>query len=494
MTQTIAALAARVPGAVVRGRPDVVPAGIAYDSRASVAGSLFACWQGAHFDGHRYAADAVSKGAVALLCERPLAYAVPQIVVPDSRIALALISAAFYKDPSEQLSLIGVTGTNGKTTMTYLIKAILEAAGRRCGLIGTVGHFVGGEQLPSARTTPEAPDIQRLLSQMVAAECDACVMEASSHGIDKHRVAGCTFSVGVFTNLTQDHLDYHKTLEAYREAKCRLFHQVRDAAVINLDDPHAQHFISAARSPVLSYAIDNPTAAFRAGQIRVGHEGVSYIAHTPAGSIPVSMRLTGRFNVYNSLAAMAATYALGCSPAEMTAGLANVQVPGRFERVIRGQDFLVIVDYAHTPDGLENVLKTSRQLATGRVIAVYGAGGDRDRTKRPQMGALGARLADFVIITSDNPRSEEPAQICREIEAGVRSVGGSEPRYRVVVDRREAIRVAVAMARPGDVLLIAGKGHETYQEFADATVHFDDREEAARALEERMKLAETNGP
>lgn len=496
MVRTVWELAQAAEGAYVVGRGDVAVNDIAYDSRTVQPGALFVCWKGAHYDGHAFAPEAVRRGAAALLCEHPLTVLAetPQIVVPEARRALGDVAAAFFGHPSHRLRVIGVTGTNGKTTSTYLIKGVLEAAGVKTGLIGTIANLIGDRTVPAERTTPEAPDIQRLFAAMLEAGCSACVMEVSSHGIALHRTRGSRFAVGVFTNLTQDHLDYHPTFEDYRDTKVRLFTGLTEAAVINADDPHAGYFMRAASAPVLRYGIRDRSAEFRAEDIAVTPSGVSYTAHTPEGAFPVRLALTGLFNVYNSLGALAVGYRLGVAPEQVAEGLAGIQVPGRFERVTGPEHpFAVIVDYAHTPDGLRNVLQTARTITRGRVIAVFGAGGDRDRSKRPLMGRVVAELADYAVITSDNPRSEDPKAICAEIEAGVRQAGMPQHAYAVIINRREAIRHAIGLAAGGDLVLIAGKGHETYQEIAGTKFHFDDRDEARLALEERFGNAAVHG-
>lgn len=484
-------LAARVDNARYMADRDVLVSDIVYDSRKVQPGSLFVCWKGAHYDGHMFAPDAVSKGAAVLLCERYMDTLsdTPQIVVPSTRVALGPLAAEFFGRPSEHLRLIGVTGTNGKTTTTYLIKGILEAAGIKTGLIGTIANLLGTRELPAERTTPttpEAPDIQRMLAQMVAEECGACTMEVSSHALSLHRTQGSRFSVGVFTNLTLDHLDYHATFEEYRNTKSLLFQQVTEAAVVNADDPNCPYFAEAASAPVLTYGIETKGADITATDIQVEPTGVSYAVHTPSGSADIQLALTGMFNVYNSLSAIAVGHHYGVPLSQIARGLAHVQVPGRFERVSSEHPFAVIIDYAHTPDGLENVLRTARKITNGRVIVVFGAGGDRDRSKRPLMGKVAAHLADYVVVTSDNPRSEDPVTICHDVEAGIREAGLSHHSHVSIVNRTDAIRHAIELAQPGDLVLIAGKGHETYQEIGGVKSHFDDREEARTALEERF--------
>ncbi|MBO8142087.1 MAG: UDP-N-acetylmuramoyl-L-alanyl-D-glutamate--2,6-diaminopimelate ligase [Firmicutes bacterium] len=487
-------LLAHIPQyAVVRGDPAVAVRGLAYDSREVRPGDVFVCWQGLRFDGHAFAAEAARRGAVAAVTERPVEGPPVQVVVPDGREALARLSAAFYGFPSRRLRVIGVTGTNGKTTTTHLIKAVLEAAGHRVGLIGTIRHLIGEEVLEASRTTPESLDLQRLLFHMAERGMDYAVMEVSSHAVALRRTLGTEYDVAVFTNITRDHLDFHGSFEEYVAAKAGLFSSLdptggkpRKAAVLNVDDAHAGAMRAAARVPVVAYGIEG-RADVKARGVRVRPEGVSYEAVTPSGPLPLQLRLTGRFNVYNSLAAVAVGWHEGVPLASIRAALERVPgVPGRLERIDRGQAFTVLVDYAHTPDSLENVLKTCRGFASGRILLVFGCGGDRDRGKRPLMGEIAARLADLVIVTADNPRSEDPEAICRDIEAGIKRAGGPPLGYRIIVERRDAIREAIRLAAPRDIVLIAGKGHETYQIFHDRTVHFDDREEAAHALKERF--------
>lgn len=494
-----------LPGCSVSGPAEVEITCLAYDSRRVRPGGLFVAIKGFVHDGHEFVPDALSRGALAIVSEAEISVpsGVTLVRVKDSREALALLSAQFYGWPARNLRMIGVTGTNGKTTTTNLIRRLLQAAGHRVGLIGTINNYVGDEVLPVERTTPESLDLQELLSRMVQAGCSHAVMEVSSHALELKRVLGCKYDVAVFTNLTQDHLDFHKTLEMYRNAKARLFENLGreigvgpglypsggsgQTAVINLDDPSGRIMAERTRARVITYGVDRP-ADIRASSIKVGSQGVSYHLATPAGEANLELRLTGRFNVYNSMAAVGAALAEGvdlntiCTTLESIAGVA-----GRFEAVDLGQDFGVFVDYAHTPDGLENILQTAREFARGRILLVFGAGGDRDRTKRPIMGELAARYADFSIVTSDNPRSEDPEAILRDIEVGVRRVIQDPGRYRLEVDREKAIEEAINMARKDDVVLIAGKGHETYQIFRDRTIRFDDREVAGEKLRARLR-------
>ncbi|MEW6243074.1 MAG: UDP-N-acetylmuramoyl-L-alanyl-D-glutamate--2,6-diaminopimelate ligase [Bacillota bacterium] len=460
---------------------DVECTGISYDSRRVAPGDLFVCVPGYNWDGHAFADDAVKAGAVALIVQRQLAVSVPQVVVPNSREAMALVSLRFYNNPSSRLELYGVTGTNGKTTTTHLIRAILEGSGRRCGLIGTIENIIGGQRLPVEHTTPEAPDLQRLFHLMSRAGDEACSMEVSSHALEMHRVTGCQFDVGVFTNLTQDHLDFHGSLDSYRRAKARLFEMLDkdDTAVLNADDPASEFFAGATTARVVTYGT-RASSEFRAEDISISAGSTEYTLISPVYTGRVVVSVSGRFNVYNSLAALAACTAQGVDAKTAIEALRLQKgVPGRFETVYRGA-FSVIVDYAHTPDGLLNVLKSARELTSGRLIVVFGCGGDRDRTKRPIMGKIGTTLADVAIITSDNPRSEDPEAIIEEVLAGAREGPGE---YTCETDRRQAIFSAIRLAREKDVVVIAGKGHETYQIFRDRTIHFDDKEVAREALE-----------
>jgi UDP-N-acetylmuramoyl-L-alanyl-D-glutamate--2,6-diaminopimelate ligase len=435
------------------------PTDLAYDARSVTLGALFFCVPGTRADGHDFAPEAVERGAAGLVVERRLDLAVPQLVVPDARAAMAEAAYIFFSHPSEVLVVAGVTGTNGKTTTTFLIHSILDAAGMRPGLLGTVECRVGGEVRPAVRTTPEAIDIQRTLREMVDAGDRSCVMEATSHGSELRRLDGIRFDALVFTNLTQDHLDFHGTMERYFEAKRRLFVNGRPPAAINSEDEWGRKLL-ADRPDALTYGF--------APDAEVGPEALAH----------VDLKLRGRFNVENALGALAAARLLGVDEDAIVRGLEAVRgVPGRFESVEEGQPFEVVVDYSHTPDSLENVLRAARDMSEGRVICVFGCGGDRDRGKRPVMGAIASRLADVPIVTSDNPRSEEPEAIIDEILAGM------EPGAEVDADRRAAIARAIELAGPGDVVVIAGKGHEQGQEFKEGRkVPFDDREVAREAL------------
>jgi UDP-N-acetylmuramoyl-L-alanyl-D-glutamate--2,6-diaminopimelate ligase len=470
----------------VRGPRDGNITGIVYDSRAVQPGHLFACLRGFVHDGHRFAPDAVARGAAALLVDHPLPAAVPQVIAPDTRAALAPIAAAFYGHPSQGLWLCGVTGTNGKTTTTYLIDAVVRAAGRRSALIGTTGAMADGAPLDfhmSTSTTPEAPDLQRLLRGLRDRGVDHVVMEVTSHALQFSRVAGCRFAAAVFTNLTQDHLDLHGDLDRYRDTKARLFGMVPSdgVSVINADDPAGAAMAAQSRARVVTYGIDRP-ADVQARGIAFGRRGTRLTVHWPGGAREMSLRLPGRFNVSNVLAAFAVGLACGIDAAVVAPALEGLGgVPGRCELVEEGQPFTVLVDYAHSPDSLEKILRLAAQITEGRRIAVFGCGGDRDRLKRPIMGRIGTRLADYAIFTSDNPRGEDPASIVRDIEAGVEGARNFES----IVDRRLAIARGLEMAGPGDVVVIAGKGHETYQIIGDRMEAFDDREVAREWLRAR---------
>lgn len=467
---------------VISGAPasarDIEVADLAYDHRAVSPGTLFFCVPGLTRDGHEFAAEAVERGAVALVDERVLGAGVPEILVPSVRAAMAPAAARFNGDPTARLEVVGVTGTNGKTTTAYLVRALLEADAHSCGLLGTVKSVIGGVEHPVVRTTPEAIDLQRTFRAMVDSGDRACAMEVSSHALAMYRADAIHFAVAVFTNLSRDHLDFHATMEEYFAAKRRLFSELAPrVAVVNTDDAHGRELARSLTDPI-TYGIERADAHYRAVEVHSGLEGSEFVVRTPDGSLELRSPLRGVFNVYNVLGALAAARALGVTEEVAAGAIARAgQVPGRFEPVDEGQSFAVLVDYAHTPQALENVLGAARALARGRVHVVFGCGGDRDRGKRAPMGEIARRLADRVIVTSDNPRSEDPESIIAEILVGA----GADVRW--CVDRREAIAEAVAGAQTGDVVVIAGKGHELGQEFADGEkVPFDDREVAGEVL------------
>jgi UDP-N-acetylmuramoyl-L-alanyl-D-glutamate--2,6-diaminopimelate ligase len=467
--------------AEISGDPATEVLGLAYDSRQVRPGSLFFCVPGERFDGHDHAPDAVSSGAVALVCERPIGLGVPEVVVPDARAAMSPVAVAFNGHPTGEISVAGITGTNGKTTTSILLRDILEAAGRRSGLIGTVMQVVGGVESEAGRTTPEAIDLQATFRRMADAGDIACVMEVSSHALALGRCEGISFDVAVFTNLSQDHLDFHADMEDYFGAKRLLFESDPGASVVNIDDEYGRRL--AAEFDAITFSTEARDADYMASEIEFDPAGSRFVLDTPDGSFRANTRMPGRFNVSNSVAAVAAAVTLGLDPDVAIGGLASAgPVAGRLEPIDAGQDFSVLVDYAHTPDSLENALEAVRELCSGRVITVVGAGGDRDRSKRPLMGAAAAAGSDLVVVTSDNPRSEEPGTIIDEVVAGI--PGDAE---RIVeVDRFEAIATAISAARIGDAVLIAGKGHEQGQEFEDGRkIPFDDRDVARRHLAER---------
>jgi len=460
------------------GAPDVELSGLAYSSQSVTPGTLFFCVPGFRADGHDFAPDAVERGAAALVCQRPLGLGVPEVVVDDVRAAMAPAAARFYGDPTGGLDVVGITGTNGKTTTAFVVRELLEAAGRRCGLLGTIKRVVGGVEEEVERTTPEAIDLQATFRRMVDAGDRACAMEVSSHALELGRVAGIRFACRVFTNLTQDHLDFHETMEDYFAAKRRLF-RAPGPSVVNLDDPYGRRL--AGETDCITFAIERE-ADYRARDFEFDLMGSRFTCETPDGELELESPLPGLFNVQNVLGAVAAARALGVREISL-AGLGRV--PGRFEAVDEDQDFGVLVDYAHTPDSLENVLRAARAVTRGRLHVVFGAGGDRDRGKRPLMGAAARRLADRVLVTSDNPRSEPPEAIIDAI------MEGAGPRAERESDRRRAIALAIETAAPGDVVVIAGKGHEQGQEFEGGRKEpFDDRLVAREALRARAALGE----
>jgi UDP-N-acetylmuramoyl-L-alanyl-D-glutamate--2,6-diaminopimelate ligase len=481
---------------------EVEIAALAYRSESVTEGTLFFCVSGFTADGHEFAPEAVGHGAAALICERPLGLGVPEVVVPSVRAAMAPIAATFYGRPTEELRVVGITGTNGKTTTAFIVRHLLEAAGLQTGLLGTVQSVIGGRRDEVVRTTPEAVDLQRTFREMLDGGDRACAMEVSSHALELHRADTIDFDCAVFTNLTQDHLDFHGTLEEYFGAKRRLFVPHASSSprvpVINVDDARgaqlAEELAEAGHGGTLTFAIERE-ADLRAVDVRSSAAGSSFKCLREAGEVEVSLPLPGLFNVYNALGALASADALGVGLQESADALARApSVPGRFETVDEGQGFSVLVDYAHTPDSLENVLVAARELLDqsggGRLVCVFGAGGDRDRDKRPLMGAVARLLADHVVVTSDNPRSEDPDEIIAAIVGGAREESGAEAVLEVEPDRRTAIWHAVALAVPGDLVLIAGKGHEQGQEFAGGRkVPFDDRAVAREALRARSRSA-----
>ena len=456
---------------------DVECSGICYDTRTMKPGCLFVALPGYKTDGHRYIAQALERGAAAVLCQHPPEGEGPWLVTPDARAALAAVSANWFGHPARDLTLLAVTGTNGKTTTTYLLKAMLEGVlGARVGLIGTNQNMVGEEVLPAHRTTPESYEVQQLLREMADAGCTHVVMEASSHALVLHRLDGLRFRAGIFTNLTQDHLDFHGTMEAYRDAKGLLFRQ-SDTAVLNLDDEAGRYFARTVAVPRLTYSERRDEADLTAKNLRLFPDRVEFEAVAAGAISRVRLPIPGGFTVYNALGVLTCGLALGLPLADCADALAKAPgVKGRIEVVPVPADFAVIIDYAHTPDALENILTTVRDFTAGRVICLFGCGGDRDRTKRPQMGAIAGSLADVAVVTSDNPRTEEPEAIIRDILPGLE---GTAAEVVVEPDRRAAIRRALSLAKPGDTVVLAGKGHETYQEVGTRVLHLDEREEVA---------------
>lgn len=465
---------------------DVEITGISYNSKTTNKNDIFICLKGEHSDGHNYAQTAQTQGAAVILCEKKLDISIPQIIVKDSRHTIANVAAAFYNYPSKNINLIGITGTNGKTTVTHLIQRILETAGKNCGLIGTLGYKLSSndDYKEAKHTTPQAPELQHTLSVMNEKNVYDVVMEVSSHALEQNRAGGCFFNGAVFTNLTQDHLDYHITMDNYFDAKAILFKELKhgDFAIINIDDAYGQRFIDIIPDGVniITYGVKN-SADVIAQDIEFSIHGAKCIFKYKNEEIKVDLQLNGMFSIYNALAAFAAGIAMGIDADICINALENTQsVAGRFEIV--NKEPLVIVDYAHTPDGLENVLKAAREITpeNSSLICLFGCGGDRDATKRPKMGKIADELADKIVVTSDNPRSEDPQLIISDIMTGIKSV--NPHRIFVEPDRREAIAFLKSISNPQDVIVLAGKGHEDYQILKDKTIHFDDREETRKVF------------
>ncbi len=475
--------------------PDRDISGIAYDSRRVTPGMIFVAISGRNVDGHEYISRAISQGAAAVICQNEAApNARTDIIrVADTRVALARTAAAFYAHPSDQLDVVGVTGTNGKTTVSFMTKHILESAGVSTGLLGTVRYEIGERTIPAQRTTPEALEIQQMMRQMLRSGCQACVMEASSHGLEQNRVDQVEFNVGVFTNLSPEHLDYHGDLESYFAAKRKLMESLRHGkkagvAVVNIDDPHGARIVRELQDlPFVTYG-RAPKANLQLKRVTVAADATLFECGVRGDTLRCRLPLIGRYNANNALAAIGAAMALGVPAPDAAKALESMPgVPGRLETVEAGQDFKVYVDYAHTDDALANALETVREVTSGRVLVLFGCGGDRDAGKRRRMGGVAALQADFTVITSDNPRSEPPEQIANEIVDG--HTAHCTEGLMVELDRARAIEEIIWMARPGDAVVIAGKGHETYQEFENTVVPFDDRvhaREALEAMENRM--------
>lgn len=487
MAKTVKQLLSLLPHANVEGNIDVAIEALAHDSRCVVPGTLFVCIAGFKTDGHNYIMQAYKQGAVAVIVEKTIEN-LPQdltvITVVDTREAIKGIAPYFFDYPSRKLRMIGVTGTNGKTTTTYLLKSILQEAGYQVGVIGTIQNSIGDRIVPSKNTTPDVIDLQSLLAEMVDQSMDYVVMEVSSHALALERVVGCEFDVGIFTNMTRDHLDFHMTFENYLAAKAKLFQSLSAAdnqkdkktAIINIDDEAATAIVANTACTAITYGIHG-NGDLKAEETDIQANGTAFSIVGSFGTMDLKLKITGLFNVYNVLSAVGAALAEGINPAMIKNALEKFQsVPGRFELVNAGQDFSVIVDYAHTPDGLENILQTAQQIARKRIIVVFGCGGDRDRTKRPIMGKLAAVYGNIVIATSDNPRSEDPEFILAEIETGIKEGLTPGKVYEKITDRRQAIARAVELASTDDIVIIAGKGHEDYQILRDRTISFDDKE------------------
>lgn len=459
---------------------DVEITGVTCDSRNVAPGNAFVCIKGAAADGHKFAKSAADVGAAVIVCEKEVGLE-HEVFVEDSRTEYAIMCAKWFGEPAKNLKIIGVTGTNGKTSVSYMLKAILEEAGHKVGLVGTIQNMIGDEILPSKNTTPNAYELQSMFSLMEKSGCDYCVMEVSSHALDQDRVYGINFEAGLFTNLTQDHLDYHITMDNYMRAKKKLFMHSK-FAVMNCDDSYFEAMSEGLPCPVSTYSCKSDLADYTAKNINLRPDGVDFVFSGIGIIGRIKTRIGGKFTPYNAMCAAACAVKLGISIDTVSAAFAKMNgVKGRAEVVPTGKDFTVIIDYAHTPDGLENILKTFEGCEKNRLIAVFGCGGDRDRTKRPKMGAIAAALADYIIVTSDNPRTEDPGAIIKDILEGMKDC--KKP-MEVIESRTEAIKKAVHIAEKGDIIVLAGKGHETYQILKTGTVHLDEREVVAEALKE----------
>lgn len=482
---TLKELLEGIPGVEqVKGKDAIRISNIVYDSRKAAKGSAFVCIEGYKKDGHEYIGDAIKNGATVVVVQKQVDIPgdTTVVLVKNTRYMLAVLADRFYKHPSGRFKLTGVTGTNGKTTTTFLIKSVLEKTGKKVGLIGTTAVIIDNQKVPAERTTPESSDLQRIFTDMAEKHIDNAVMEVSSHSLELHRVDCSEFDTGVFTNLTRDHLDFHITFENYFNAKLKLFEKCRKG-IINVDDEYGKIAAKKVNCAVVTYGINN-AADIMAKNVVYHPDSVEFEVVTPIGQSHIKVGMPGKINVYNALAAIGVCLEYGSTLDNIAEGLERVSVPGRSEVVETGRDFTIIIDYAHSPDGLQNILSTVKSYAPGRVISVFGCGGDRDKAKRPMMGEISGRLADFSVITSDNPRTEDPLQIISHIEEGIKKTGRE---YILIADRKEAIRYAIDNARPGDVIVLAGKGHETYQIFKDKTIHFDEREVIREILQERGK-------
>lgn len=462
---------------------DIDIAGITCDSRRVEPGWAFVCIDGTAADGHAYAKQAMEAGAAAVIAQRDVSLPC-QLLVDSTRKVWAQMCANWFDHPADKLRMVGITGTNGKTTVTYMLKSIMESCGFKVGLIGTVQNMIGERVLPAGHTTPDSYDLQSMLALMVAEGCTYAVMEVSSHALDQERVEGCFFDAAVFTNLTQDHLDYHKTMENYLEAKKRLFRLCKHA-VINLDDDWSGPLMEGLDCDIITFSAGNDEAVYTARNIRQRADGVDFELLGTGVIGRVRLGIPGEFSVYNALAAASCALTLGMPFVNVIEALSKVSgVKGRAEIVPTGRDFTVVIDYAHTPDGLENICKTLKKCTAGRLVTLFGCGGDRDKGKRPKMGAIAAAWSDYLVVTSDNPRTEDPAAIIDDILAGMK---GCKTPCTVIENRPEAIHWAVGHAQPGDTILLAGKGHETYQVLSTGIIHLDEREVVAEALKETAR-------
>lgn len=459
------------------------------DSREVKKGSLFICIKGFTVDGHDFVEDAVKKGAVAIIAEKEMETSVPVITVRDTKRAMAVLADYFYDQPTQKLRLIGVTGTNGKTTVTHILEKIFRHHGSKTGLIGTINMKIGDKTYEVKNTTPESLLLQKTFHEMNEANVDTAFMEVSSHALHMGRVRGCDFNVAVFTNLSQDHLDYHETMDEYMRAKGLLFAQLGNHydstdpkyAILNADDKTSEYYLTITSARVMTYGIENE-ADVRAKHIKMTNNGTLFTLETPFGNTEIEMKFVGKFSIYNMLAAITTALVSNIKLSDIEEGIRTIEgVPGRFELINEGQDFSIIVDYAHTPDSLENVLSTVKQFAEGKTIVVVGCGGDRDKTKRPLMAQMATKYADLAVLTSDNPRTEDPEEILNDMERGMEASN-----FQRLLDRKEAIKYAISIAEKGDCIVIAGKGHETYQEIGKERFDFDDRKVARNALKERM--------
>jgi UDP-N-acetylmuramoyl-L-alanyl-D-glutamate--2,6-diaminopimelate ligase len=466
----------------VKGKTDINIKGIAYDSRKVRPGFVFVCIDGSVTDGHKYIPQALENGAVALLTQKEVDVPgdITTIQVENTRYSLAYISDRFYRHPSGKLNLIGITGTKGKTTTVYMLKSILEAYGQKAGIIGTLGTKIGDRSLYSERTTPESLDLQSIFDEMLAENIKNVAMEVSSQGLKLHRVSCSEFDIGVFTNFSEDHIgpNEHSSMEDYLAAKIMLF-KICKRGLVNIDSLVAERVISEANCPILTFGIDKK-ADIMAKNIKTYPQKVEFVLISPWFNGDIEVNIPGRFSVYNALSAIGVSGMLGLPFDIIKKGLSKVSVPGRAELVDVNKEYTVIIDYAHSPDSLENILKAVKEYTSGKLISLFGCGGDRDRGKRPKMGEISGQMADITIITSDNPRTEDPEEIVKEIETGIKQTDG---KYVCIVDRREAIEYALGIAQAGDTVLLAGKGHETYQTFKDSTIHFDEREIVKEILE-----------